>query len=118
MTSFVGPLLAFMVVLALIPLALWALKRTPLGQAAGGAGLRLVGQLALAPNQRLVTVEVGSGDERRWLVLGVSAAGIRTLHEMAPQAETPAPAAPVFAQLLARARGTPAFGGHKDHHDQ
>jgi flagellar protein FliO/FliZ len=49
MTSFAGPLLAFVAVLALIPLALWGLKRTPMGQAASGSGLRLVGQLPLAP---------------------------------------------------------------------
>jgi flagellar motor switch protein FliN/FliY len=36
--------------------------------------MRVVACLPLAPNQRLVTVEVGQGDERRWLVLGVSPA--------------------------------------------
>jgi flagellar protein FliO/FliZ len=59
----------------------------------------------LSPNQRLVTVEVGQGDDRRWLVLGVSPAGISTLHSLPPQAETPAAApgsASVFAQLLQR----------------
>ncbi len=102
----------FIAVLALIPLALWLLKRTPLG--AGGAGfgggasglLRCVGALPLSPSQRIVTVEVGSGDERRWLVLGVTAQSITTLHSMAPQAEAPTNAvvAPNFAQLFARFR--------------
>jgi len=108
MTSFAGPLLAFVAILALIPVALWLLKRTPMGQAAAAGGLRLVAQLPLAPNQRVVTVEVGTGEARRWLVLGVTPQGIRTLHEMAPQADVPAPppAMPVFAQLLARQRAS------------
>ena len=112
MTSMLGPMLAFVLILALIPAALWLLKRSALGTAgAGGAGMRLVGSLALSPSQRLLTVEVGSGDERRWLVLGVTAAGIQTLHTLPPQAELPAPSAPglpLFAQLLQRQRGAAA----------
>ena len=104
-TDFIGPVLAFLGILALIPAALWLLKRTPLGGSATGAPMRLVGALPLSPNQRLVTVEVGQGDDRRWLVLGVSPAGISTLHSLPPQAELPT-AAPgngsVFAQLLQR----------------
>ncbi len=103
--SLFGPLLAFVAVVALIPLALWLLKRTPLGAAAAGGGaMRVVGALPLAPNQRLVTVEVGQGDDRRWLVLGVTPGGINTLHTLPPQPEPLArnmPAGP-FAQLLAR----------------
>ncbi len=83
-------LLAFAFVVALIPIALWLLRRTPLGAAHGGP-VRVVAALPLAPNQRLVTVEVGHGDERRWLVLGVTPQGISTLHAMAPQADAPAP---------------------------
>ncbi len=99
----------FIAVLALIPLALWLLKRTPLG-AGGGSGaagaLRHVAMLSLSPSQRIVTVEVGSGEQRRWLVLGVTPQSIHTLHEMAPQAEPPAPqvAVPNFAQLFAKLR--------------
>ncbi len=103
--SMIGPLLAFVAVVALIPLALWLLKRTPLGAAAAGGGaMRVVGALPLAPNQRLVTVEVGQGDDRRWLVLGVTPGGINTLHTLPPQPEPLArntPAGP-FTQLLAR----------------
>ncbi len=105
-TDFIGPVAAFVAILALIPAALWLLKRTPLGGSQGGsAPMRLVGALPLSPNQRLVTVEVGQGDDRRWLVLGVSPAGINTLHQMPPQPEPPAApagAGSVFAQLLQR----------------
>jgi len=112
MTSIAGPLLAFVAVVAAIPLALWLLKRTPIGQAASPGGPRLVGQLPLAPNQRVVTVEVGHGEHRRWLVLGVSPAGIRTLHDMPPQADLPAAPSPAgFAQLLARHRAGQAQPG-------
>ncbi len=106
-------LLWFGVVIALIPLALWLLKRTPLGGLGQGhAGTpRLVATLPLAPQSRLVTVEIGQGDERVWLVLGVTAQGIRTLHTMVPQMEEapvpPPPPAAAFAQLLGRLRRDP-----------
>jgi len=105
MGSTFGSLLAFVGIVALIPLALWLLKRTPIGGGAAQGVMRTVAMLPISTNQRLLTVEVGSGDERQWLVLGVSPAGIHTLHTMAPQAP---PAAAVasgpFAQLLARHR--------------
>ena len=113
-SAYLGPLAAFVLILALIPTALWLLKRTPLGGAGNGHGMRLVATLPLAPNQRIVTVEVGQGDDRRWLVLGVTPAGIHTLHSLAPQAELPASNAtplPLFAQLLQRQRGAGGAGG-------
>ncbi len=114
MNSIVGPVLAFMAVLAMIPIALWLLKRTPMGAAASQGVMRVVAQLALAPNQRVVTVEVGSGDDRRWLVLGVTPGGINTLHTLPPQADAPAAAqaALPFAAWLAKSRGTAAGDEH------
>ena len=109
-------LLWFGVILALIPLSLWLLKRTPMGGAGSGpAGApRPVALLPLSAQHKVVTVEVGQGDERLWLVLGVSPQGIRTLHTMAPQAAAnaapPAPPAAAFAQLLNRLRGNGAGG--------
>ncbi|HSW05745.1 FliO/MopB family protein [Aquabacterium sp.] len=107
MNSILGPLMAFIAVIAMIPVALWLLKRTPMGTAASQGTMRMVAQLALAPNQRVVTVEVGSGDERRWLVLGVTPGGINTLHSMPPQADVPAQhtvGALPFAAWLAKSR--------------
>jgi len=108
-TSAFTSALWFLAVLVLIPAALWLLKRTPLG--AGGAGgaagtLRHVATLPLSPSQRVVTVEVGSGEQRRWLVLGVTPQSITSLHQMEPQAEPPAAQAPVpgFAQVFERLR--------------
>ncbi|MDP1902204.1 MAG: flagellar biosynthetic protein FliO [Rubrivivax sp.] len=117
MTPGIAPLLWFFAVVALIPLALWLLKRTPLAGPGGGrAGApRPVAVLPLSAQQKLVTVEVGLGDARQWLVLGVSPQGIRTLHTMAAQGEAAdAPAAPpgaAFAQLFSKLRG-PGSGGN------
>ena len=101
-------LLWFVAIIALIPVALWLLKRTPMGGAGmGPAGTpRTVAVMPLTAQSKLVTIEVGQGDERLWLVLGVGPQGVRTLHTMTPQtapasAEPPPPAA-AFAQLLNR----------------
>ena len=102
----------FVAVVAAIPVVLWLLKRTPLaGAGTPGPGTpRLVGMLPLSAQQRLLTVEVGQGEDRLWLVLGVSSQGIRTLHTMPAQNDGAAASAPVpaaaFAQLLGRLRGT------------
>ncbi len=109
MTSYsLTPLLWFIAIIVMIPLALWLLKRTPLGAGASGGLMRSIASLPISQNQRLVTVEVGQGEDRLWLVLGVSAGSITTLHTMAPQAEIPSPAAgvnpPAFAQMLAGLR--------------
>lgn len=109
MTPAWGSLLWFAAVVAAIPLVLWFLKRTPLGGAASGAAgtPRSVAVLPLSAQQRLVTVEVGQGADRQWLVLGVTPQGISRLHTMAPQAQaagSAAPPPPAFAQLLQRVR--------------
>ncbi len=101
-------LLWFVAVLAAIPFVLWLLKRTPLGGAASGlpGTPRAVAVLPLSPQQRVVTIEVGQGEDRLWLVLGVTPHGIRTLHTMTPQGEhtVPTPPAAAFSQLLGRLR--------------
>jgi flagellar protein FliO/FliZ len=99
------PLLWFGAIVVLIPLALWMLKRTPLGSGAGSGPMRHVAALPLSASQRVTIVEVGSGAARRWLVLGVSTQSITTLHTMEPQAEPPpsgAEPAAAFSQLLSR----------------
>ena len=98
-------LLWFIAIIAMIPAALWLLKRTPAGGTTAHGLMRTVAATPLSPSQRVVIVEVGRGDTRRWLVLGVTGQQINTLHEMAPQEGTPAVAvesATPFAQLLAR----------------
>jgi flagellar protein FliO/FliZ len=113
-------LLWFAAIVAMIPAALWLLKRTPMGGAGAHGVMRTVAALPLSTNQRLLTVEVGTGAERRWLVLGVTPQQITTLHTMAPQAEVQ-PMAPVefantpFGQLLGKLkRGEGAQPGDPD----
>ena len=99
----------FIAILAMIPLALWLVKRSPVGArfsgvAAGGL-IRHVAALPLSAGQRIITVEVGEGESRRWLVLGVTPQNISMLYTIAPQAEAePAAPLPAFAQLLGKLR--------------
>jgi flagellar protein FliO/FliZ len=108
-TPGISSLLWFAALVAAIPVVLWLLKRTPMGGAGSGTGLRSVAVLPLSTTQRIVTVEVGHAEGRRWLVLGVSPGNIQTLHLMdtpptaSDSATTPAPHA-AFAQMLARLR--------------
>jgi flagellar protein FliO/FliZ len=108
-------LLWFAAIVVMIPLALWLLKRSPLGGSSSGAGsMRSVSSLPLSNTHRLLTVEVGQGDQRRWLVLGVTPHNINLLHTMEPPteaaAEGPGASAPggSFAQMLGRLRGPSA----------
>jgi flagellar protein FliO/FliZ len=108
-------LLWFAAIVVMIPLALWLLKRSPLGGASSGPGsMRSVSSLPLSNTHRLLTVEVGQGDQRRWLVLGVTPHNINLLHTMEPPTEAAA-ASPgssesggSFAQMLGRLRGPSA----------
>ncbi len=108
----------FLAILALIPIALWLLKRSPVGTGASqGAGLRNVASLALSPSQRIVTVEVGHGDDRRWLVLGVTPNSINTLYSVAPFDEpgNVATTASGFSLMLGRLRNGPAAANGSSH---
>jgi len=102
MSSSLLPILWFIAILALIPLALWLLKRTPMGGAASGGQMKVVAALPIAANQRLLTVEVGQGEDRRWLVLGVTGQSIATLHVMPPQPLPDAPVVTPFSQMLGK----------------
>ncbi|MFM1990323.1 MAG: hypothetical protein RJA99_3280 [Pseudomonadota bacterium] len=82
---------AFVAVIALIPLALWALKRLQAGPAGTVRLVTLAGGLTLGPRERVVVVET---DGRRWL-LGVTGQSITMLAELgpAPEGGTPPQAA-------------------------
>ena len=99
--------------LVLMMLVAWLLKRSR-HQIAGlsghtGPSLRVINSLALGPQQRVVTVQVGQGEDGVCLVLGVTATSVTALHQLpcpaAPEVPTPtATAAPGFAGLLAQIR--------------
>ncbi len=115
MTSSVMPFLAFLVVIALIPAALWMMKRAGVGGAQSGGVLRPVANLAVGATQKVAVVEVAVGAERHWLVLGVTGERVSQLASyVAPDLPTP-PQAPAHAmavnQLIARWRGVTAGRG-------
>ena len=117
----------FVTAMALLP---WLLRRLKQRQSAlsgnGAVAARVLTAISLGPQQRLVTVEVGTGDARTCLVLGVTAQQITCLHVLpAPaSAQTSAAAAAVaaalapstsFSQAMARAQtgtGTPGAMHH------
>ncbi|MDT8999357.1 flagellar biosynthetic protein FliO [Paucibacter sp. APW11] len=99
------PFVWFLAIVAMIPVALWLLKRTPMGSALSQGQMRTVAVLPLAPNQKLVTVEVGQGEDKRWLVLGVSGQQINTLHVMPPQPEAPGSASMAGTSFAEQLRG-------------
>ncbi|MCX8004085.1 MAG: flagellar biosynthetic protein FliO [Burkholderiaceae bacterium] len=106
MTPAPGPsllplLLAFALVLALIPAAVWFLKRLGAASGAPSGGLRVVAQLPLGARERLVVVEAGE----RLLLLGVTASAITRVGAL-PRSALPAEAdgAPALGPLLGALR--------------
>ena len=105
-------LLAFLVVIAAIPLALFGLQRLRFGGSTRQQGLRVEQSLSLGPRERLVIVQTG----RERLLLGVTAQSIQMLERLGPAVGDTAEAAPSepgtapavrampsgFAQLLGR----------------
>jgi flagellar protein FliO/FliZ len=106
MTQTIVSVVLFLIVLALLPLAIrWYQQRNP-GGAPVAAASRIISTVAVGPQQRVVTIEVGPEGARTWLVLGVTAQNISCLHSM-PVGGAPARAT-VFAPPVGKA---PADGG-------
>ena len=101
--SMFGAVLALLAVLALIVGLGWLLKRMPGSGFRPAEGLRVVASLNVGAKERVVVVEV-NGEQ---LLLGVTAGGINTLHQLPEPLPAPTPARlpdfkhlPNFAQLL------------------
>lgn len=124
MSSFLS-LLGVLTMVVLILFLAWAATRwigthsvPGLGAVPGGGGkLRLLGQLAVGRNERLVVVRL----ERRCYLLGVTEHGITLLRELeddeaAPwldgESEERAPFADTFADMLRRS--APKFKHHNE----
>lgn len=74
----------FVVLLALVPVALkWVQRRSVGGSTGIASASRVVSAVAVGPHQRVVTVEVGPEGSRTWLTLGVTAQAITCLHSAA-----------------------------------
>lgn len=96
------------IVLALIAGAAALLKRVTPGRFGATSLLKPVATLAVGPRERVVVVEMGE----TWLVLGITANSVTTLHTL-PKGELPAMPDAVaersaFASMLRRARGADA----------
>ncbi len=73
----------FVVLLALMPVALKWVQRRSVGGVSGMASApRVISGVAVGPHQRVVTVEVGPENARTWLILGVTAQSITCLHSL------------------------------------
>lgn len=81
MTSTLLSVAFFVVVLALVPLALkWVQRRVAERAGAVESANRIISAIAVGPHQRVVTIEVGPQGGRTWLTLGVTAQTITCLH--------------------------------------
>jgi len=71
--------LALALVVALLFVGAWLLRRLNGGRGFGGNGpLRLVGGLMIGPRERIVLVEV----DETWIVVGIAPGQMRTLHTL------------------------------------
>jgi flagellar protein FliO/FliZ len=94
----------FVLLLAMLPLGIkWVQSRGASGPAVAGAASRVLSAVAVGPQQRVVTVEVGPQDARVCLVLAVTQQSVCCLHTYATDRSSPAPAdsAPPGAQSFA-----------------
>jgi flagellar protein FliO/FliZ len=111
MTQTLLVVVLFVAAIATLP---WVVRRWQQRHAAGSPGAggasRVVSAVAVGPQQRVVTVEVGPEHARTWLVLGVTAQHVSCLHVLpgsafaVPPAATPA--ARSFSQEMASATDT------------
>jgi flagellar protein FliO/FliZ len=93
--------LGLALVLGLIILASWLLRRFGAGPAATGSLVRVVTAASVGPRERVVLVEIRD----TWLVLGVAPGRINTLHRLPRQQLAQPEMQPQgFARWLAQAR--------------
>lgn len=79
-------LLALALIIGLLFLGAYLLRRLNGGKAFGATGpLRIVGGLMISPRERIVLLEVGD----TWVVVGIVPGQIKTLHTL-PKGELPA----------------------------
>ncbi len=78
--SFLQGLFGLIFVIGLLVFAAWMMRRLSASGALGNTnGLRVVAGLSLGPRERILLIEVGD----TWVVVGVTASQMRTLHTMA-----------------------------------
>ncbi len=94
--SMFGAVFMLLLVLGLIVGLGWLLKRLPGGAFRPAEGLKVVASINVGAKERVLVVDVNG----QQLLLGVTAGGISTLHQLPePLPQTPPPALPDFKQL-------------------
>lgn len=98
-------LAGLLVVVGLIFLLAWAARRIGLQRLTGSGVVKVVSSTAVGTRERVVVVEVAGS----WLVLGVTASQVNTLHTLPAQAAGAAaasgqPASPMVGMFSARLR--------------
>jgi flagellar protein FliO/FliZ len=100
-------LLGLVMVLAMVGVAAWLLKRFVALRGTGSGPIRVIAGAAVGPRERVVLVEVGE----TWLLVGVAAGQVNTLHTMprsdsimVPGMQRPMPAGVAFASWLRRVK--------------
>lgn len=115
------PALALLALLALLAWGVQWWRQRLLAGGAGGTTLRVVSQLMVGPQQRVVVVELDGPTGTVRLTLGVTPQHVRTLHVQplgtapragaptreAPADEVPNGAAPRYADVARALRGEP-----------
>lgn len=71
-------ILSLLLVLAVIALVAWLLKRISMPQNAAGSALKVISGVAVGQRERIVLVEVND----TWLVVGVAPGQVTALHTM------------------------------------
>nr|MDP2191517.1 flagellar biosynthetic protein FliO [Rhodoferax sp.] len=84
--------LGLALVVALIFLCAWAVRRFGLQQPGSGRLLKVVASAMVGQRERVVVVEIGGS----WLVLGVAAGQVRALHTLPAENRSEAVAAPTM----------------------
>ncbi len=110
MTQTLAVVVLFVVAISFLP---WLVRRLQLRQAGlggGSAGSRVLTQVAVGPQQRVVPVEVQHEGQRAVLVLGVTAQQIQCLHVLPAGGAALVPAS--FATEMAAAQALPAKDAH------
>lgn len=110
MTQTLAVVVLFVVAISFLP---WLVRRLQLrqtGLGGGSAGSRVLTQVAVGPQQRVVTVEVQHEGQRAVLVLGVTAQQIQCLHVLPAGGAALVPAS--FATEMAAAQALPAKDAH------
>lgn len=91
LTPSLALLAALIVLLAMLPAAIkWVQARTGARPSGQQMATRLVSAVAIGPQQRVVTVEVGLPGAKTVLVLGVTQQSVSCLHSITLQGDGPA----------------------------